>query len=322
MPSNPNPRPARKSTPHNNTTPQALISAANSVHHSHQTMTGSSQPDWQRSSIGITPVTVRPRPGSRRVKKFDVVGTGTARAEKQAIGGAQVNIIFPGIGDRGGGVRAEGGGSSGSRQAAAGRVCSVCTRASGDYSCPRCLIRYCSSKCYKVRHHSSSCLCATTSSVCIRQHHLHLFSTNFPQYEAFCCHICCFLVGCHVIYKGGGAGATADHCNKSAGSAASFWLRVRATALQWVSEKREGTLFCCCVSVGAQQLNNSSYQYNCPYCYCCCTSSCTLRTHLVPFSDRTVPGPLHTCTHIRTKIFFHQRSRQGPQKHKIIPLRT
>ncbi|CAM9785051.1 unnamed protein product [Ectocarpus sp. 6 AP-2014] len=36
-----------------------------------------------------------------------------------------------------------------------GRVCSVCARASADYSCPRCLVGYCSSKCYKV--HGSSC---------------------------------------------------------------------------------------------------------------------------------------------------------------------
>lgn len=144
------PTPAQR-TPHNNTTPQPLISVAS--YHNHQAMTGSSQPEWQRSSIGITPLTVKPRAGSRRVKKFDVVGAGTARAEKQASNGAQVNIIFPGIGDRGGEEGVEGGGSSGSRQAAAGRVCSVCTRASADYSCPRCLIGYCSSKCYKVRHH-------------------------------------------------------------------------------------------------------------------------------------------------------------------------
>ncbi|CAM9517178.1 unnamed protein product [Ectocarpus sp. 4 AP-2014] len=36
-----------------------------------------------------------------------------------------------------------------------GRVCSVCARASADYSCPRCLVGYCSSKCYKV--HGAGC---------------------------------------------------------------------------------------------------------------------------------------------------------------------
>ena len=153
-------------------------------------MTGSSPPKWQRSSIGITPLTVRPRPGSRLAKKYDVVGTGTPPAEKRASNGAQVNIIFPGIGDKGREEGAEGRGSSGSRRAAAGRVCSVCTRASADYSCPRCLVGYCSSKCYKVRHRVG---CATSSRCYIRlvlyryqlhlqpQQKLHLFIPNFPH---------------------------------------------------------------------------------------------------------------------------------------------
>lgn len=119
-------------------------------------MTDSSQPEWKRSSIGITPLTVRPRAGSRRIKKFDVVGTGTT--EQQASNGAHVNIIFPGVSDRGGGAGT-------SLQADGRRVCSVCTRASADYSCPRCLIGYCSSKCYKVRYSSS---CVTRSSILYR----------------------------------------------------------------------------------------------------------------------------------------------------------
>lgn len=99
------------------------------------------QKQWQRSSIGITPVTVRPRPGTRRIKKQDVVGTEiiTKNAHPHALGGA---------GAAGG--RREGGTEG------AGRVCSVCARASADYSCPRCLIGYCSSNCYKVRCPSSS----------------------------------------------------------------------------------------------------------------------------------------------------------------------
>lgn len=268
-------------------------------------MTGSSQPEWQRSSIGITPLTVRPRPGSRRVKKFDVVGTGTARAEKQAINGAQVNIIFPGIGDRGGEGGAEGGGSSGSRQAAAGRVCSVCTRASADYSCPRCLIGYCSSKCYKVRHHcSSSCLC--NNELCIYQ-----YTTAVPtcfQYQLSAVYVSGFLftsVGCHVICEG-------RPLQRVSRKRSIVLVALSGDCFAMGVEKREGTLFRCFASLWMRKnLTTAVTSTTAP--------AVPGGRRTVPFSDRPWTTP---CIPWCMKIFFHQRSRQGPQKHKIIPLRT
>lgn len=138
------------------------------------TMTDSTKKDrkWQRSSIGITPLTVRPRAGQRRVSKFDVTGDnlpGPAAPEVQGQSGGSTRrsnplIIAPASAAGEGDGRAERvvltSSSASSSAAVAGRapgarVCSVCTRASADYSCPRCLIGYCSSTCYKV---SSLCL--------------------------------------------------------------------------------------------------------------------------------------------------------------------
>lgn len=102
---------------------------------------------WQRSLIGITPVTVRARLGSRRVQKFDLGST--PAGDQPSADDKNFRVIVPGVGGEGGGWAA-GGSSSASRRLVAGRVCSVCARASADYSCPRCLIGYCSSKCYKV----------------------------------------------------------------------------------------------------------------------------------------------------------------------------
>eukprot|EP00903_Cladosiphon_okamuranus_P010889 g10285.t1 len=124
---------------------------------------------WQRSSIGITPLTVRRRAGLRRVTKIDVAG---ATLPAAAAGINQVSSHTPlitaparrageGAGISGDVVLSS---SSSTRPLAAGkaggtvgvsRVCSVCARASADYSCPRCLVGYCSSKCYKA--HGSSC---------------------------------------------------------------------------------------------------------------------------------------------------------------------
>ncbi len=123
--------------------------------------------DWQPSPIGITPLSIRPRAGKRRVQKFDVNG-GAASPAVGAAPGLQGNPADGGDGAGGnnpyrivvparpGGGEGRGEGlapsfsTSSSARPAARRVCSVCVRASADYSCPRCLIGYCSSKCYKV----------------------------------------------------------------------------------------------------------------------------------------------------------------------------
>lgn len=131
-------------------------------------MSGSTEQDqkWQRSSIGITPLTVRPRAGQRRVNKFDLTGdtlSGPAAPDVQGQSGSERSstnplIVAPARPGEGEG-RAEGVvlSSSSTRPfavegtgVAGARVCSVCARAVADYSCPRCLIGYCSSKCYKV----------------------------------------------------------------------------------------------------------------------------------------------------------------------------
>eukprot|EP00752_Nemacystus_decipiens_P002452 g2309.t1 len=126
---------------------------------------------WRRSSIGITPLTVRPRAGQRRVSKFDLTGDnvpGRAAPDVQGQTGRKGSInpltIAPARRVGGEDGRVEGvvlppsstRSSAGFTGRAAGaRVCSVCARASADYSCPRCLIGYCSSKCYKA--HGSTC---------------------------------------------------------------------------------------------------------------------------------------------------------------------
>ena len=146
-------------------------------------MTGSAQDNWlwKPSSIGITPLTVRPRAGKRHVTKHDLNGDAVA---VPAVGGpglqGQSAASGCGGGDGGRGVdpfkivvparvrEGDGRGPEGaaplisSTRPSNGRVCSVCTRASADYSCPRCLIGYCSSKCYKV-----SQLCQPDRSVSV-----------------------------------------------------------------------------------------------------------------------------------------------------------
>lgn len=135
------------------------------------------QPKWRRSSIGITPLTIRPRAGRVHVKKLNIrgapVSAGAAVAEDAPAPGVHgradtypssnpAEIIVP---SRAGEAGADGlapSSSLSSRQLAAvgaggtGRVCSVCARASADYSCPRCLIGYCSSNCYKVSRLSTA----------------------------------------------------------------------------------------------------------------------------------------------------------------------
>ncbi|CAM9450471.1 unnamed protein product [Ectocarpus fasciculatus] len=117
--------------------------------------------EWRRSPIGITPLSVRPRAGHRRVKKYDVEGAAAAGADASppmaaGVQGKRDNsnalkVVVPGrAGAEGEGVTLAAAGAG--RE---GRVCSVCARASADYSCPRCLVGYCSSKCYKV--HGSVC---------------------------------------------------------------------------------------------------------------------------------------------------------------------
>ncbi|CAN0378528.1 unnamed protein product, partial [Ectocarpus sp. 8 AP-2014] len=126
------------------------------------------QQEWRRSTVGITPLSVRPRAGQRRVKKYDVEGAAVAAAVSGAeasppmAAGAQgkkdatdksneLRVVVPGrAGAEGDGVTLAAAGAG-----RGGRVCSVCARASADYSCPRCLVGYCSSKCYKV--HGSGC---------------------------------------------------------------------------------------------------------------------------------------------------------------------
>ncbi|CAN0422203.1 unnamed protein product, partial [Pylaiella littoralis] len=133
------------------------------------TMTGSTtqkQQEWRRSSIGITPLTVRPRPGRRSVKKIDVVGSdGPAILCVPAVQGQKGNnstsdsfrVEIPArVSGRGKGVAPlSSSRPDASRAGGTAKVCSVCARASADYTCPRCLIGYCSSTCYKA--HGSGC---------------------------------------------------------------------------------------------------------------------------------------------------------------------
>lgn len=139
------------------------------------------QEQWQRSSIGITPVTVRPRPGTRRIKKQDVVGTEiiTTKAHPHALRGAGAA-----------------GGSRESGTEGTGRVCSVCTRASADYSCPRCLIGYCSSNCYKVRCSSIVYMVPTSVVLLYRASMIAASECGTPQYSS---------VSSGIIYSNGGA---------------------------------------------------------------------------------------------------------------------
>lgn len=88
---------------------------------------------WQRSSfVGITPLTVKPRLGKKLVTKTDLILKPKNAVLSSLPSTAGTSIMAP---PAAGGVE---------------RVCSVCTRRSAGYSCPRCLIAYCSSKCYKV----------------------------------------------------------------------------------------------------------------------------------------------------------------------------
>lgn len=109
-----------------------------------------SSQEWQRSPVGITPIVVRPRAGCRIVTKKDSEWSNNDQATS-----SEIKIPNRAATDElSVSVRGE---SEKSRQTAQlGRVCSVCTRATASYSCPRCLIAYCSSKCYKVRNHHLS----------------------------------------------------------------------------------------------------------------------------------------------------------------------
>lgn len=94
---------------------------------------------WQRSpSVGITPITVGARYGKQTVKKTDLVLTGSNKQK----------LVEPVLGERDGASAAFW--AKGSLSGVS-RVCSVCSTHTAEYSCPRCLIAYCSSKCYKVR---------------------------------------------------------------------------------------------------------------------------------------------------------------------------
>ncbi|CAM9366724.1 unnamed protein product, partial [Discosporangium mesarthrocarpum] len=83
--------------------------------------------EWKPSNIGITPLLVRPRAGTKLILKRDA------------------EIILPGSKD----------GATAGRARPTDRMCSVCTRAIASYTCPRCCIGYCSSSCYKT--HGQDC---------------------------------------------------------------------------------------------------------------------------------------------------------------------
>ncbi|CAM9196951.1 unnamed protein product [Choristocarpus tenellus] len=80
--------------------------------------------EWRSSTIGVTPLLIHPRPGTKVVTKHDS------------------EVVLPVSGP-------ENGGSLVGGQAHV-RICSVCTRSAACYTCPRCSIGYCSSSCYKT----------------------------------------------------------------------------------------------------------------------------------------------------------------------------
>lgn len=102
--------------------------------------------DWQRSpSIGITPITVRSaRYGKQTVTKTDLI-------LNSSVGPSVAGPVTAGTaGGTGAGAAAAAVAAGVEIAGAVNRVCSVCISCSAEYSCPRCLIAYCSSKCYKV----------------------------------------------------------------------------------------------------------------------------------------------------------------------------
>lgn len=149
--------PASMALPYSHFTPYPWPPCLASTATLGQMAASTQQQEWRRSPIGITPLSVRPRAGQRRVKKYDVEGAAAAASGADApppMAGLQgkkdssnaLKVVVPGrVGNKGEGVTLAAAGAG--RE---GRVCSVCARASADYSCPRCLVGYCSSKCYKV----------------------------------------------------------------------------------------------------------------------------------------------------------------------------